>query len=180
MNHLALLKRYHKEVDAQILSQYKDAEKSVWVNTDDKDLTPIEIELPKPPEPHLIDNWGLPASEQMWHPPKLPRRLKELQAKYETLDGIWTQIENHKDIYADEIAFIETQWDRRLNGYWFYNNGVPTYIDGWNYFYCGWYIIDVGLPKYRDRDRRFFLFARKMYTETKYPKCDKDGFAIQD
>jgi len=180
MNHLALLKRYHKEVDAQILSQYKDAERSVWVNTDDKDLTPIEIELPKPPEPHLIDNWGLPASEQMWHPPKLPRRLKELQAKYETLDGIWTQIENHKDIYADEIAFIETQWDRRLNGYWFYNNGIPTYIDGWNYFYCGWWIIDVGLPKYRDRDRRFFLFARKMYTETKYPKCDKDGFAIQD
>ena len=61
MNHLALLKRYYKEVDPQILAQYEDAEKSVWVNTDDKDLIPIEIELPEPPELHLIDNWGLPA-----------------------------------------------------------------------------------------------------------------------
>jgi hypothetical protein len=180
MNHLALLKRYYKEVDAQILSQYEDAERSVFVNTDDKDLIPIEIELPQPPEPHLIDNWGLQAKEQMWHPPKLPRRLKELQTKYETLDQIWDELENHRDIYSEEIKFIELQWDRRLNGYWFYNNGIPTYIDGWHYFYCGWWNIDIGLPKYRDRDRRFFLFARKIYTETKYPKCDKNGFAIQD
>ncbi len=180
MNQLALLKRYYKEVDARILSQYEDAQKRVWVNTDDKDLIPIEITLPEPPEPHLIDNWGLPAREQMWNPPKLPKRLKELQIKLETLDEIWEELEDHKDIYADEIEFIRLQWERRLHGYWFYNNGVPTYIDGWHYFYCGWWHIDVGLPKYRDRDRRFFLFARKIYTETKYPKCNKDGFAIRD
>jgi hypothetical protein len=180
MNHLALLKRYYKEVDPQILSQYQDAEKSVFVNTDDKDLFPIEIELPVPPEPHLIDNFGLPAKEQMWHPPKLPKRLKELQSKHETLDEIWEQLEEHKDIYSEEIEFIDLQWRRRLQGYWFYNNGVPTYIDGWHYFYCGWWFIDVGLPKYRDRDRRFFLFARKIYTETKAPRVDAEGKAIRD
>jgi len=180
MNHLALLKRYYKEVDPQILSQYQEADKSVWVNTDDKDLIPIEIELPEPPEPHLIDNFGLPAADQMWHPPKLPRRLKELQSKYETLDEIWDELEDHKDIYSDEIKFIELQWERRLNGYWFYNNGIPTFIDGWNYFYCGWWHIDVGLPKYRDRDRRFFLFARKIYNEKKSPKCNVKGFAIKN
>jgi hypothetical protein len=87
MNHLALLKRYYREVDPQILAQYKDAEPFVWVNDNDKDLAPIKIELPEPPEPHLIDNWGLPAEEQKWHPPKLPKRLKELQARYETIDG---------------------------------------------------------------------------------------------
>jgi len=180
MNSLALLKRYYKEVDAQILAGYQDAEKSVFVNTDDKDLIPIEIVLPQPPEPHLIDNWGLPAREQMWHPPKMPKRLKELQSKLETLDDIWAELEAHQDIYEEEIAFIKLQWDRRLNGYWFYNNGVPTYIDGWHHFYCGWWSIDVGLPKYRDRDRRFFLFARKIYTETKAPKCDANGIAITD
>ena len=175
-----LLKRYYKEVDPQILSQYQESLKSVWVNTDDKDLIPIEIKLPQPPEPHKIDNWGLPAHEQMWHPPKLPKRLKELQVKFETLDEIWDELEDHKDIYADEIEFIRLQWDRRLNGYWFWNNGVPTYIDGWHYFYCGWWHIDTGLPEYRDRDRRFFLFARIAYTEKKYPKCDPEtSYAIK-
>jgi hypothetical protein len=180
MNHLALLKRYYKEVDPQILAQYQDAPKSVWVNTDDKDLIPIEIDLPEPPELHLIDNWGLPAEEQMWHPPKLSRKLKELQSKYETLDEIWEELENNKDIYGDEIKFIKQQWERRLHGYWFWNNGVPTYMDGWHYFYCGWWKIDTGLPEYRDRDSKFFLFARKIYTETKYPKCNKEGYAIKD
>ncbi len=180
MNHITLLKRYYKEVDPQMLAQYEDAQKSVWVNKDDKDLIPIEIVLPEPPEPHLIDNFGLPAREQMWHPPKLPKRLKELQTKYETLDEIWEELEDHPDIYEDEIEFIKLQWHRRLNGYWFYNNGIPTYIDGWHYFYCGWWNIDVGLPKYRDRDRRFFLFARKIFNETKAPLCNEKGFAVKD
>ena len=180
MNHLALLKRYHREVDPQILSQYEDAQKSVWVNIDDKDLIPIEIALPVPPEPHLVDNFGLPAREQKWHPPRLPKRIKELHSRYETLDEIWEALEAHQDIYEEEIAFIRTQWDRRLNGYWFYNNGVPTYIDGWHYFYCGWWSIDVGLPKYRDRDRRFFLFARKIFTETISPRCNQKGIATRN
>jgi hypothetical protein len=180
MNHLALLKRYYKEVDPQILSQYQDASKGVWVNTEDKDLVPIWIALPEPPDPHKIDNFGLPAKEQMWHPPKLPKRLKELQTKYDTLDDIWEELEEHKDIYEEEIQFIRTQWDRRLHGYWFYNNGVPTYIDGWHYFYCAWWNIDVGLPKYRDRDRRFFLFARKIYTDTIAPRVNAKGIAIKD
>jgi len=180
MNHLALLKRYYKEVDPQILAQYKDAEKSVWVNKDDKDLTPIEILLPEPPEPHLIANFGLPPREQLWHPPKLPKRIKDIQHKFDTINEIWDEIETHQDIYDEEIEFIKLQWHRRLNGYWFYNNGIPTYIDGWHYFYCAWWNIDVGLPKYRDRDRRFFLFARKMYVESRAPRIDSKGFAIKD
>lgn len=180
MNHLALLKRYYREVDPHILSQYEDADEFIWVNDNDKDLTRIKIDLPTPPEPHLIDNWGLPSDAQKWHPPKLPRRLKELQSRYETIDETWEELEAHPDIYEEEIEFIKREWHRRLYGYWFYNNGKPTYIDGWHYFYCGWWNIDFGLPKYRDRDRRFFLFARKIYTETKYPKCDKEGNAIFD
>ena len=180
MNHLALLKRYYKEVDPQILSQYEDAPKSVWVNTDDRDLIPIEIPLPEPPELHLIDGFGKPAKDQVWEPPKLPKRLHDLQIKLETLDDIWAEIEDHKDIYPEEIEFIRLQWERRLYGYWFYNNGVPTYIDGWHYFYDGWWKIDTGLPTYRDRDRRFFLFARYIYNETKAPRVNADGFAVKD
>lgn len=180
MNHLSLLKTYYKTVDPQILAGYEDAAKRVRVNTDDKDLEPIEIHLPEPPEPHLIDNFGLHAEDQMWHAPKMPKRLKELQTKYETLDEIWEEIETHQDIYTDEIEFIRLQWKRRLYGYWFYNNGTPTYIDGWHYFYCAWWNVDIGLPDYRDRDRRFFLFARMIYTESRAPRIDDNGIAKKD
>ena len=177
---LFLLKRYGKEVEPQILQQYQNADRFVWVNTGDKDLIPIKIDLPEPPEFHLIEGWGIPAHEQKWQPPKLPKRLKELQGKYEMIDEIWTELEDHPDIYDQEIAFIKREWYRRLNGYWFFNNGKPTYIDGWHYFYCGWYNIDVGLPKYRDRDRRFFLFARKIFNEKQAPRCNEKGFAIKN
>jgi hypothetical protein len=180
MNEMSLLRRYYKEVDPRILAGYENAKKNVWVNTGDKDIEPIEIKLPEPIEAHLIDNFGLPKEEQMWHPPKLPKRLKELQNKYETLDEIWEEIESHTDIYEEEIEFIKLQWHRRLNGYWFYNNGIPTFMDGWHYFYCGWWNIDVGLPKYRDRDRRFFLFAKKIYTESRSPLCNDKGFAVKN
>jgi hypothetical protein len=180
MDPFYLVKRYGKEVDPAILSQYKEAARCIWVNTGDKDMIPIKIDLPDPPEYHLIDGFGLPAKDQKWHPPEFPKRLKELQKKHETLDDIWIELEEHPDIYDKEILFIKRMWYYRLNGYWFFNNGVPTYIDGWHHFYCSWWNIDVGLPKYRDRDRRFFLFARKIYNETESPRCDAKGFAIKN
>lgn len=180
MNGLFLLKRYGKTVDPNILAQYQEAPRFVFVNTGDKDLIPIKIDLPEPPEYHLIPGFGLPARDQKWEAPKLPRRLKDLQQKYETLDEIWEELESHQDIYEHEIDFIKKAWHYRLNGYWFFNNGIPTYIDGWHYFYCAWWHIDVGLPKYRDRDRRFFLFARKIFVETQAPRCDEKGFAVKN
>jgi hypothetical protein len=163
---LSLIKKYSDQVSIKILAGYQEADKYLWVNTDDRDLIPIRITLPEPPEYHLIDGFGLPAEEQMWHPPKLPKRLKELQRSLETIDEIWDELNKNKDVYANEIEFIREQWYRRIHGYWFFNNGKPTYIDGWHYFYCAWWHIDVGLPKYRDRDRKFFLFARFIYKDT--------------
>jgi len=181
MNSLSLIKRYGDEVDTQILSQYKKPDKYLWVNINDKDLTPLRIELPKCPEYHRIDGFGKPAKDQMWSPPKLPRRLKELQRKHETIDEIWAELQKNQDIYEHEIKFIRKMWHHRLNGYWFFNNGKPTYIDGWNYFYIAWWKIDVGLPKFRDRDRKFFLFARHIYNERRTFKfIDDKGEAIRN
>jgi hypothetical protein len=151
----------------------------LFVNTDDKDLIPIRIDLPEPPEYHKIDGFGLPAKEQKFTPPKLPRRLRELQKEEHTLDELHDIIEDNQEAYEEEISFIEEQWTRRLDGYWFFNNGKPTYIDGWHYFFCSWWNIDIGLPEYRSRDRKFFLFARMTYNETRtFTEIDKKGNAI--
>ena len=164
MSSLSLIKKY-PDVDPAILYQYKKADKFLWVNTDDKDLMAIRIDLPLPPEPHKIEGFGKLPKDQYWEPPKLPRRLKELQRKHETIDDIWDELQKNQDIFAEEIKFIKKQWYYRLNGYWIYIDGKPTYMDGWHFFYCGWWKIDVGLPKYRNRDYKFFHFARMCYKE---------------
>ena len=181
MSLLSLLKKYADTVPPEILGQYKQADKYLWINTNDKDLIPIRIDLPEVPEYHLIDGFGLPAKDQYWRKPKMPRRLKELQKRFDTIDEIWDEIETHQDVYEEEIDFIRRQWYYRLNGYWFFNNGKPTYIDGWHYFYIGWWHIDVGIPKYRDRDRKFFIAARYFYNETRTFKfLDDEGNAIKN
>jgi len=180
MSPMDLIKEYGSSISAQILSQYKTPDKYLWVNTDDKDLIPMRIDLPDPPKYHNIDGFGLPPSEQLFKSPKLPRKIKELQKKHETIDEIWEELQSNQEIYEEEIKFIRKQWYHRLNGYWFFNNGKPTYIDGWHYFYCSWWHIDVGIPKYRDRDRKFFLFARFTHRDrSMFCEVDDKGNAIR-
>lgn len=164
MTTLDLIKKY-PDVDPQILSQYKKPEKFIIFN-DDTDLHKIKVDLPEPPEYHKIDGFGLPAKKQKFQRQVLPEKLSKLQRKFETLDEANNEIENNREYYKSEIKFIRKQWYRLLNGYWFFNNGVPTYIDGWHYFYITWWKIDIGYPEYRSRDRKFWIFARFCYKDT--------------
>jgi hypothetical protein len=73
-------------------------------------------------------------------------------------------------VYSDEQAeFIKSEWYKINNGYWFYNNGEPTYITGLHYFYLNyWTLEDGNFPDYRDVDRRYFYYQE--YCE-KLPQC---------
>lgn len=174
-------------VPPSILRQYKRAPDSIFVNDDDPDLKPIEIKLPECPPLHLIDGYGLPANEQKFKRQELPKKLKRLQEvihktekRQYTIDEIWEELKSNRQTYKEEIKFIEKQWYHRLHGYWFFNNGVPTYIDGWHWFYLSVWQIDIGYPSYRSRDRKFFLFARMCYEDKNsygfcYPKHRREG-----
>ena len=59
----------------------------------------------------------------------------------------------------EQIDYALKEIERCINGFWFYNNGKPTYITGKNYFYIQWWKLEDGIyPDYRDADRRYFLF----------------------
>ena len=163
-----LLNDYKRYVNKDILNTYIPQEKTLRVN-DDPDLYPIDIVLPEPPEYHKIEGFGLPREKQFFRRPIMPEKLKDLLKTSKTINEVWQKIDRNRNAYRNEIMWIQAMWNYRLNGYWFYNNGVPTYIDGVHFFYCGFWEIDSGIPDYRYRDRLFFLFAKYCFTTTTAP-----------
>lgn len=81
------------------------------------------------------------------------------------------------------VDYIEEEFDRREMGFWFMNNGYPTYIPGNHYMYLQWTKIDVGHPEYREANRVFFLFWEACIADTRsfgmcYLKNRRSGFSF--
>jgi hypothetical protein len=184
--------------------EYKSHDDSFIVNLGhpngidpDLSLKPIRISLPEPPDLKLIDGYGLDPKDQYWKRPQIPTRLiqlekqvkKELESSikknetitgYKTIEALWSKLENNYELYKKEIEFIKTEWWHRIYGYWFFNNGKPTYICGWHYFYLSWWKIEGRIyPEYRDRDRKNILFWWYIYgTKEAFKDYDNNGYAI--
>jgi hypothetical protein len=104
----------------------------------------IDIVLPKKPAKRNILFATKTKRSQKWDRLNLPEGFD------------WDAPED--EYTPEELEFIDSDMDRRLNGVWLMIDGTPTYITGLHYYYLQWCKIDVGYPDYRDRDRRFFLF----------------------
>ena len=172
------------------------------LNDYDQDLTPIRISLPKPPRKELIEGFGLAPEDQFWKRPKMPQRLIDLEEQVtrelketETInkkvngqmiiDKIWDEINKEQGEWLEEINFIKRQWYHRIFGYWFYNNGKPTYICGWHYMYLTWWYNGKYKNKYaeyRERDRKNYLFWWYLFnTRETFAKLDpKTDIAIPE
>lgn len=150
---------------------YHSSETEITYHQDDNVLHNITVKLPKQPAFKEIDGYGEYPKNQKFKYTEIPPRLQSLIKESENIDDIWDKLNTQRNNYEEEIEFIRREWDRRLNGYWFFNNGKATYIDGWHYFYLNYWSIDIGHPDYRDRDRRWFIFVRYAYTTTEayYP-----------
>lgn len=152
---------------------YRKADTEAVFN-EDKDLEPIHVPLPSPPDITTIDGYGLHPSEQYFRKTPMPAKLVALEKERYYRDPMKDDakpieytprlkidsIERNAEYYADEIAYIQREWERRENGYWFFNNGKPTYITGDHYFYLTAWTIDGRNPQFRQYDRRFFIFAK--------------------
>jgi hypothetical protein len=160
--------------------KYKKADKFIIFN-EDKDLTEIKVRLPEPPPPEQIVNYGLPPEEQMFKRPSIPQKLFDLNRNRKIpLNEKSAIIKDDPDYYEEEISFIQREWDRRINGVWYYINGKPTYFPGAFYFYLSYWYLENGYPTYRDRDRKFFIFAEFVENDPNcygfiYPKHRREG-----
>lgn len=97
--------------------------------------------------------------EQYWERIPLPVWYKDVMKR-------WDMYEEKKKDDAPEFfdedleKFKQQEWDRRLNGMWYMNNGVATYITGMHYIFLQWWLIDIGYPKFRIIDLEYFYFLQ--------------------
>jgi len=184
------------------LKDYIPADKYVVLNDNDPDLRPIVLKLPEPPPLKYIDGYGDYYKDQRFKRLEVPRRLIDLEeeavqsVKEELATNknnvvtllkiqkkFWEMLTERNKDFKNEINFIRKFWWHRMNGYWFYNMGKPTYITGKHFFYLNVWRMDTNegedRPGYRDRDRKEYLFVDYCYTSNEtFEKIDKDGFAV--
>lgn len=148
------------------------------------------------PDFSKIDGYGYPEKEQYFRVPQTPKRLTDLidkiansilkdkSLKYTQQLHIYKlrqYLKDNKREYKEEIRFIKTQWYYLLFGYWFWNCGKPTWITGWHYSYLTQHDLgDVGLPEYRDIDRRNFIHKYFCYTTTLSPHIIDESLVFDD
>ena len=80
---------------------------------------------------------------QYWERIEIPKELSRISSIFQ-----WN--ERPPAFKNKWIDYIEQEFDKRELGYWFYNNGKPTYITGSHYMYLQWTSIDVGYPDFRE------------------------------
>ena len=118
----------------------------------------------------------LPKDKNKWVREELPSPLSRIQSIFQ-----WNEM--HKVFKAQWVDYIESEFDRREEGHWFVNNGVPTYITGAHYMYLQWTSIDVGYPDYREANRIFFIFWEACKADPRsfgmvYLKIRRSGFSF--
>jgi len=118
---------------------------------------------------------------------------------YRFKDNKWTKFDYPKELskiktvfdfkqYPQEFKetwydYIDNEFTRREEGFWFYNKDVPTYISGTHYMYLQWSKIDVGAPNFREANRLFFLFWEACKADVRsygmcYLKNRRSGFSF--
>ena len=133
----------------------------------------LRIALPAEDEPFKRSKVE---KEQYWEKQEYPKALSRIKSRFD-----WDEYPiEFKEKWFD---YIDEEFKKRDEGYWFYNNGIPTYITGTHYMYLQWSKIDVGAADYRESNRLFFIFWEACKADTRcygmcYLKNRRSGFSF--
>ena len=138
------------------------------------EISGLKIALPLAPKECLQRHTK--ASEQYWERQDLPSHLGRIQSIFQ-----WHEMP--KEFKARYVDYIEEEFDRRENGFWFMNDGKPTYITGSHYMYLQWSKIDIGYPDFREANRILYIFWEACRADSRsfgmvYLKIRRSGFSF--
>ena len=111
-----------------------------------------------------------------WTYSEYPKELKKIKSVFDWEDYPL----DFKEKWYD---YIDKEFTRREEGFWFTSKGVPTYITGTYYMYLQWSKIDVGQPDFRESNRLFYIFWEACKSDTRsygmcYLKNRRSGFSF--
>ena len=129
----------------------------------------LKIALPKQKNVHKF-------KQNTWTKFDYPDELKKIKTVYDFKQ----YPQDFKEKWYD---YIDNEFTRREEGFWFYNKDVPTYISGTHYMYLQWSKIDVGAPNFRESNRLFFIFWEACKADSRsfgmcYLKNRRSGFSF--
>lgn len=183
--------------DPLIEREYLPAEKTFLINFGSKHLKPIRIELPEPPPLNYITGYGKMPNEQYFQRLQIPEKIVKLEKEcyefyrdkkggtnYEIQERFWDILKKRSKELRDEITWMKHFIWYIHNGYWFFNDGQPTYISGWNFSYLHMHWMTLrkgeGYPEYDERQRRRFLFRKYIFETTEtFADLDDKGRAVK-
>jgi hypothetical protein len=153
---------YNKEQDLVVISRTGQI-------GDIYEIQNFKIALPKTTD--VYSN-----KEKKWKQFEYPKELSRLKSIFD-----WKNYpEEKKGQWHD---YIDEEFKRRDDGFWFNNNGKDTYITGTHYMYLQWSKIDVGAPDFREANRLFFIFWEACKADKRcygmcYLKNRRSGFSF--
>ena len=154
---------YDKEHDIIVLSHNGQIGEIIEIQN-------LAIALPKTPKQIYKHE------KNKWVKFEQPKELERLKNIFD-----WRAYpEDQKDQWHD---YIDEEFKRREEGFWFMNNDKPTYIVGTHYMYLQWSKIDVGAPDFREANRLFYIFWEACKADKRcygmcYLKNRRSGFSF--
>ena len=133
----------------------------------------LRIALPATNEPFKRSK---EKAEQYWVKAEYPKELNRIKTRFDWQDY-------PIDFKEKWFDYIDEEFRKRDEGYWFYNKGVATYITGTHYMYLQWSKIDIGAPDYREANRLFYIFWEACKADSRcygmcYLKNRRSGFSF--
>jgi hypothetical protein len=129
----------------------------------------LKIALPKETNIHKFKS-------DKWEHTEYPKELDKIKTVFD-----WE--EYPKDFKERWYDYIDNEFNKREQGFWFYNKGLATYITGTHYMYLQWSKIDVGQPDFRESNRLFYIFWEACKADIRcygicYLKNRRSGFSF--
>ena len=134
------------------------------------------LKIALPLKPKNVHKCSQDKKDQVWTKLEYPKELSKIKSVFD-----WEKYPT--DFKEEWYEYIDKEFEKREKGFWFYNNGDPTYITGTHYMYLQWSKIDVGAADYRESNRIFFIFweackADKRCYGMSYLKNRRSGFSF--
>jgi len=138
------------------------------------ELGSLLIMLPAQPPEEEIAGYGKPDDMQVWERVPMPQELSRIKSMDE-----WGEMP--REFRQKFSPYIEEEFRRRREGFWFYNAGRPVYITGRHYMMLQWTKMDVGYPDFLEFQRNIFLHLAACEADPRcigqlYTKCRRSGY----